>query len=136
MKVLVDTSVWSAVLRRQIPRDYKKTTEILTDLLRDLRVVLIGPIRQELLSGISSPALFQKLKEKLSGLTDFPLDTAVYELAAEYANICRRHGVQGSHTDFLICAAAVQNNWEIFTEDKDFQNYKKYLPLKLFTPTN
>ncbi|MDR1324058.1 MAG: PIN domain-containing protein [Candidatus Margulisbacteria bacterium] len=133
MKVLVDTSVWSAVLRRKtVPRS--KTAEILTDLLRDLRVVLIGPIRQELLSGISSPALFRKLKEKLSGLTDFPLDTAVYELAAEYANTCRQHGVQGSHTDFLICAAAAQNGWEIFSEDKDFLNYQKYLPLKLLAP--
>jgi predicted nucleic acid-binding protein len=133
MKVLVDTSVWSAVLRRKITPDHKNT-EILTDLLRDLRVILIGPIRQELLSGISSPTLFRKLKEKLSGLTDFPLHTAVYELAAEYANTCRQHGVQGSHIDFLICAAAVQNGWEIFTADKDFLNYKKYLPLKLFRP--
>ncbi|GBR73507.1 toxin VapC [Candidatus Termititenax aidoneus] len=133
MKVLVDTSVWSAVLRRKTVLN-RQTAEILADLLRDLRVVLIGPIRQELLSGISNLTLFRELKEKLSSLTDFPLDTAVYELAAEYANICRQRGVQGSHTDFLICAAAVQNGWAIFTADKDFQNYKKYLPIKLFRP--
>ena len=130
-----------AVIKRLVAMYYErkaisqsKTAGILLDLLRDLRVVLVGPIRQELLSGISSPALFRKLKEKLSGLHDFPLDTAVYELAAEYANTCRQHGVQGSHTDFLICAAAAQNGWAIFTADKDFQNYQKYLPLKLFTP--
>ena len=59
--------------------------------------------------------------------------TSDYEQAAEYANICRENGIQGSHTDFLICAIAVKNGWEIFSEDNDFQNYQKILPIKLHT---
>ena len=31
-----------------------------------------------------------------------------YELGAELHNTCRRKGVQGSSTDFLICAMSVQ----------------------------
>nr|AGS54022.1 PilT-like protein [uncultured bacterium contig00204]AGS54417.1 hypothetical protein [uncultured bacterium contig00180] len=53
-------------------------------------------------------------------------------MAAEYSNICRKNGIQGSPTDFLLCAIACRYNMEIFTEDKDFLNYKKYLPIKLF----
>jgi predicted nuclease of predicted toxin-antitoxin system len=32
----------------------------------------------------------------------------------------------------LICAVAIKNNWEIFTEDKDFFEYEKYLPIKIY----
>jgi hypothetical protein len=32
----------------------------------------------------------------------------------------------------LICAIAVGNNFEIYTLDDDFNEYKKYLPIKLF----
>lgn len=47
---------------------------------------------------------------------------------AEFSNICRKKGVQGSTIDFLICAVATVENFIIFTTDKDFENYKKYLP--------
>jgi predicted nucleic acid-binding protein len=94
--------------------------------------VIIGPIRQELLSGISDEVIFNDLKEKLKGFNDFSIETIDYELAAEYSNICRRNGIQGSNTDFLICVVAVRNNFEIFTLDDDFNQYKKYIPIKLF----
>ena len=51
MKVLVDTSVWSQVLRRGEPENEPRERE-LRELLREGRAVLMGPIRQELLSGI------------------------------------------------------------------------------------
>jgi predicted nucleic acid-binding protein len=94
--------------------------------------IIIGPIRQELLSGISDEKIFNELKEKMNGFNDFPIETIDYELAAEYSNVCRRNGIQGSNTDFLICAIAVRNNFEIFTLDDDFNEYKKYLPIRLF----
>ena len=71
-------------------------------------------------------------KNKISIFSDYLIRTSDYEQAAEYANICRSHGIQGSHTDFLICAIAVKNGWEIFSEDKDFLNYRRCLPIKLY----
>jgi predicted nucleic acid-binding protein len=68
----------------------------------------------------------------MKGFNDFPIETIDYELAAEYSNACRKNGIQGSNTDFLICAIAVRNNFKIFTLDDDFNEYKKYLPIKLF----
>ena len=57
---------------------------------------------------------------------------ADYELAAVYYNVCRKNDVQGSNTDFLICATAVNHNREILTTDKNFGDFAKLLPIKLF----
>jgi predicted nucleic acid-binding protein len=40
-------------------------------------------------------------------------------------------GIQGSTTDFLICAVAHLENLEIFTTDNDFENYGAFLPIEL-----
>ncbi|MGG6264696.1 hypothetical protein ACQ4M3_14865 [Leptolyngbya sp. AN03gr2] len=54
-----------------------------------------------------------------------------YETAAEFFNLCRRNGVQGSNTDFLICAVAYRRNDSIFTTDQDFTAFQAYLPILL-----
>jgi predicted nucleic acid-binding protein len=46
------------------------------------------------------------LRNNLRAFPNLPLDVEDYELAAEYFNICRRNGIQGANTDFLICATA------------------------------
>ena len=129
MKVLVDTCIWSQVLRHKSPD--AELTGKLQELIRNARVAIIGPIRQELLSRIPQVKQFEQLKEFLSAFEDIMLRTEHFEKAAEYCNICRRKGIQGSTIDFLICAVAFIENLVIFTVDKDFANYKKYLPLKL-----
>ena len=129
MKVLVDTCVWSQVLRHKSP-DAELTSKI-TELIQDAQVAIIGPIRQELLSGISQSDQFNQLQNFLSAFEDIALKTEHFEKAAEFCNICRRKGIQGSTIDFLICAVAEMENLIIFTVDKDFVNYKKYLPLQL-----
>ncbi|MDR1736926.1 MAG: PIN domain-containing protein [Oscillospiraceae bacterium] len=128
MKVLADTSVWSLALRRKEPSGIVGK---LTELILDSMVVMIGPVRQELLSGIPDGAVFDNLKSKLRSFDDLPITTADYETAAEFFNLCRRNGIQGSHIDFLICSVAHNNNFLIFTADRDFQHYAKHLPIRL-----
>lgn len=130
MRVLVDTCVWSQSLKHKAPNI--ELANKLKDLINDGRIAMIGPIRQELLSGISDTRQFEKLKEKLSFYEDIFLKTEYFVKAAEFNNICRNNGIQGSTTDFLICAVAHLENLFIFTVDNDFENYKKYLPIKLF----
>ena len=131
MKVLVDTSVWSLALRRKETGGIvRKLTELITESL----VVMIGPVRQELLSGIPDRAVFDSLKSRLQSFDDLPITTRDYETAAEYFNTCRKNGVQGSHIDFLICAVAFNNDLLIFTTDQDFQYYAKHLPIRLMKP--
>lgn len=131
MKVIVDTCIWSQSLRRNSTIDQIIIKE-LTELIKDVRVQLIGPIRQEILSGIKSEKQFFELKEYLSSFIDLALETTDYEKAAEFYNNCKRKGIQGSNRDFLICAAAFHRDFEIFTIDNDFKNYQKYLPIKLY----
>ncbi len=130
MKVLVDTCIWSYVLRHG--KSHAEFSEALKELIKDGRVVIIGPIRQELLSGISEPSQFKKLKEKLSAFEDLSLMSEYFIKAAEFSNICRKKGVQGSTTDFLICAISNVQKLQIYTDDKDFVNYKKHLPIHLY----
>jgi predicted nucleic acid-binding protein len=130
MKVIVDTSVWSLALRRQ-PTIDNLIVNKLRDLIADGRVVMIGAVRQEILSGIKHQEQFEKLRDHLQAFSNLPVDIEDYELAAEYFNLCRRNGIQGSNTDFLICAIASRRNYEIFTTDKDFIGFKKYLPIVL-----
>jgi len=56
VNVLVDTSVWSLALRRKARRDHAMVDE-LAELIREGRVMMMGPIRQELLSGIKEELL-------------------------------------------------------------------------------
>ena len=93
--------------------------------------VMIGPIRQEILSGISDEEKFIRLKEALETFSDFEITTEDYEKAAEYYNKCRSKGLQGSHTDYLICSVAHSNNFLILTLDKDFEAYRKYIDIDL-----
>jgi predicted nucleic acid-binding protein len=132
MKVLVDTPIWSLAFRKKNAAEDNIKIQNLIELIQDDRIAIIGAIRQEVLSGISDKNKFYQIKSNMSSFLDFDLHTDDYEFAADCSNECRRNGIQGSHTDFLICAVAIRNNWQIFTEDDDFMEYAKYLPIKLY----
>ncbi len=131
MKVLADTPVWSAAFRRTAGQASALRTE-LEWLVAHGAVTIVGPIRQELLSGIREKVQYEQVRGALRNFPDLTLETADYETAAEYFNICRGKGVQGSLTDFLICAVAARRQLEIFTTDGDFQHYRKHLPIALY----
>lgn len=131
MNVIVDTSVWSLALRRNTPNDAIATVNVLRDLIADGRVVLLGAIRQEVLSGVRYTEQFVRLRDYLRAFPDLELTTEDYELAAEFFNTCRSNGVQGSNTDFLLCAVAHRRGYSIFTTDQDFENFQLYIPVVL-----
>jgi predicted nucleic acid-binding protein len=130
-KVLVDTCIWSSVLRRQKSVDLQ-IRKTMTSLIEEGRVSIIGPIRQELLSGIKSQKQFNEIREKLSAFEDDPISSEIYELAAQFNNTCRSKGVQGSHIDYLICAVAKYFEMEIYTTDQDFKRYQKHIEINVF----
>jgi hypothetical protein len=138
MNVLVDTSVWSLALRRKAsdlsPRDRNLVTA-LQELIHEGRARIIGPIRQELLTGISEPERYRKVRDKLRAFVEPTLDVSGYEEAAHLSNLCRAQGISGSPVDFLVCAIAQQRRWQIFTTDGDFENYQKAVPIHLYAPS-
>jgi hypothetical protein len=133
MNVLVDTPVWSLALRRRAPRETSIEGE-LTELIGEGRVLMLGAIRQELLSGIRTIEQFKTLRESLRSFPDEPLSQEDYEDAANCFNRCRMRGIQGSNTDFLLCAVALRRNVPIFTTDDDFRGFAKHLRLELHQP--
>lgn len=133
MRLLVDTSIWSIALRRKtLTAGDKVLVRELKELIKNLQVVMIGPVRQELLSGIVENKQYEKLKTKLAYIEDLSIYTEDYERAALFYNICRAKGIQGSHIDFLICSVAANHKLPIFTSDKDFNIYADYLPISIY----
>lgn len=133
MNIVVDTSVWSLALRRQRSSMATEALE-LSELVREGRVALLGPVRQELLSGVSIAQQYKTLREYLRAFPDVALESEDYEEAAAFFNRCRAKGVQGSNTDFLICAAAARRQFAILTTDSDFTHFAKLLPIQLHPP--
>ncbi len=133
MKIIVDTCIWSLALRRNTVTDILYIEE-LKNLIEEIRVQFIGPIRQELLSGIKSKKQFDTLKLHLEAFPDIELEAKDYELAAEFFNAARKKGIQGSNTDFLICAISSRHKMPIMTTDKDFSNFQSVFPVSLHVP--
>jgi len=136
MKVLVDTCIWSLALRRRSSTqdtDSKLVRE-LEELIRENRAQLIGPVRQELLSGISAPTQNESLRRQLRAFADEPLRLTDFERAAHVANECRRKGVASAFVDALLCAVAMERSWTIFTSDADFGHYAGVVPFSLHHP--
>jgi predicted nucleic acid-binding protein len=134
MIVIVDTPVWSLALRRRsghLSALDQNLTKALGELIQEGRIEMLGPIRQELLSGIREEAQFEKIRRYLGAFQEPSLEVADYEEAARMSNRCRGRGIAGSAVDFLICAAAHRRGWAIFTTDRDFQNYASVLSLVL-----
>ena len=133
MNFLVDTPVWSAALRRRrVQRRIESgTVALFEELVREGRVLLLGPVRQELLSGIREKKQYDQLREGLRAFDHIPIVTEDYERGADFFNRCRRKGIQGSHIDFLICAVSSRLSSPIFTTDRDFEKYARHLDIKL-----
>ena len=88
--------------------------------------------RQEVLSGVKNESQFDKLVSHLAAFSDITLVGDDFVTAAKFFNLCRAKGIQGSNTDFLICAVAVRHDFAIFTTDGDFSLFSKYLPITLY----
>ena len=134
MTVLVDTSVWSLALRRR-PKDLRPDQQLIvaewSELVREGRVQLIGPIRQELLSGLRHARQFTLLEQRLAAFPDAAIETQDYVEAARIFNLVREKGVTGAPVDLLICAVARRRQWAIFALDEDFERYTRILPIRL-----
>lgn len=132
MNILVDTRVWFLALRHTNPTQSSLIViEELIELINEHRAILVGPIMQEILSGVKNNAQFIKLEKTLKPFDWVNIDFDDYIQAAKWYNLCRAKGAQGSHIDYLLCAIAVRHQLPIFTVDNDFKHYAKHIKLKL-----
>jgi predicted nucleic acid-binding protein len=135
MNIVVDTPVWSLALRRKrsvLAPFELRVTRLLNQIVDQGQVQLLGPVRQELLSGLREEAQFLRLREYLRFFPDCALTTGDYEEAAQASNRCRKAGIASSSVDMLICAVALRRGWEILSTDLGFIQYSRVLPLQMF----
>ena len=132
--VLVDTSIWSLSLRRRavdLSEQERSFTRTLYRLVKEGQVQLLGSTRQEVLSGIRDEAQFDRIRDHLGDFPNVSLDEHDYEAAARISNKCRRAGVAASPVDMLMCSVSLRHDWEIFTTDLDFLQYKRVVHIRL-----
>ena len=89
MKILVDTCIWSHALRSKKP-EFEAQVKTLETLIIDQRVLIIGAIRQEVLSGYSDLNKFEILKAKLNYFENTLVLDEDYITAAMFYNQCRQ----------------------------------------------
>ena len=130
MRTIVDTSVWTLALRRKTVYS-SPATQALRSLIEHGLAVVLGPVRQEILSGIKHRDQFDRLSERLAAFEDFILETDDSIKAASLCNECLRRGIQASHTDFLIAAAAIRRDFAVLSADKNFAHIATTIPVKL-----
>jgi predicted nucleic acid-binding protein len=135
LTVLVDTPIWSTAYRRAKPTAHdERVLDEWRKLVRRQDAMLIGPVRQEVLSGFARTARFELLRTTLRAFVDVPLVIDDFERAADLCNHCRSKGVQGSPTDYLICAVSLRYGAAVFTTDRDFEQDAKHIGIHLHKP--
>jgi len=135
--ILVDTSIWSLALRRRpaaLSAEEHRLVAEWARLVTEGLASLIGPIRQEILSGVRRPEVFQALRRALSDFPYLGIDAADYDRAAEFFNVCRAQGITGGPVDMLISAVAYRHEVPVFAVDTDYVRYARHLPLRLHLP--
>lgn len=132
MRLLVDACVWSLLLRRRTTiraSNEQAAVSLLERVIRDGRAAIIGPVRQEVLSGVKHEAQFEKLRETLALFRDESISTSDYEEAARLYNRCRGHGIECGATDILLCAVAIRLQYGILTTDQGLERCATFLKI-------
>lgn len=135
--ILVDTSIWSLALRRRaaaLSAEEERLVGEWARLVAEGMAGLIGPIRQEILSGIRRLEAFQALRRMLLDFPHLNIAAEDYDRAAEFFNVCRARGVTGGPIDMLISSVAYRHGIPVFAVDTDYMMYARHLPLRLHLP--
>lgn len=129
--ILVDTSVWSLALRRDVTPPIPETQRLRQALI-DGEVVTTGLILQELLQGFHGPRAKLQIESRFAALPLLNPDRLDHADAAEVRNCCRRAGVQLGTIDALLAQLCIRHGLKILTTDRDFTLAARHVPLQLW----
>ena len=131
MTTLVDTSVWSLALRRDVVQDAPEVRELVR-LVHDGEIVTTGFVLQELLQGFQGAKAAASIVERFQALPILAPDRQDHIVAAEVRNVCRRAGVQIGTIDAVLIRLCMRYDLTLLTTDKDFRHARKYASFKLW----
>lgn len=132
MNLIVDTSVWSRVLRRRWVNELDLYVAAFRSYVKaGDGLHLVGPILQELLDGVKTEKDFGRLVELMRPFPLAPISRETFILASQLRNHCRKKGLQASPVDFFITAASIENGFPLLTADADFKGIAGHCELSL-----
>jgi len=134
--ILVDTSVWSLLLRRKSGPVHPLATDLARLIQDDIGLYLCGIIFQEILQGISDRARARQIKTYLEDFELLDTQRDVHAQAASIYSTCRTHGIAAHTVDCLIAATAIQHDCLLMTDDQDFTRIASISPLRLYVLKN
>lgn len=132
MTLLVDTSVWSLALRRDVEATDPQVQELKDALLGSDVVVITGLVLQELLQGFSGAKAQAQIVERFAALPLLQPDRDDHIGAATLRNACRQAGVQIGTIDALLAQLAIRHDLTLLTTDKDFTHAAKHCALRVW----
>ncbi len=133
MSLLVDTSVWSLALRRDVEQSAPEVVALRHALLGTDQVFTTGLVLQELLQGFAGPKDRAQLIDRLSALAFLQPVKEDHIEAAEVRNSCRRCGVQVGTIDALLIQLCRRNDLTLLTMDQDFHAATKHVEFRLWS---
>jgi predicted nucleic acid-binding protein len=132
MTLLVDTSVWSLALRRDVEIATQEVVTLREAIEGSDAVVTTGLVLQELLQGFNGPSDRQAIIDRFGALPLIQPDRQDHVAAAEVRNVCRRSGVQIGTIDALLIQLCGRHDLTLLSADKDFSNAAAFVPFKLW----
>lgn len=130
--LLVDTSVWSLALRRDVTATSPQVRALRDALEGAEMVVTTGLVLQELLQGFAGPRARSDIIDRFSALPFLSPDREDHVEAAEVRNRCRRAGVQVGTIDALLVQLCMRHDLTLLTTDKDFVRAALHCPLRVW----
>ena len=131
MRILVDTSVWSLVLRRGGPADHPAAARLQELLESGDDLFLTALILQEILQAFRSEETASEMADYFEPFPLLPLEPELCRAAARLFRRCRDQGVGASTIDCHIAASAIENDCHLLTTDRDFERMSEVSQLEL-----
>ncbi len=120
--VLIDTSIWIAILRE---KSDEKLAERFQRLLREGRAAWCDMIQLEIWAGVRGAEERKNLRHIQGVVYDLEVSKTVWKMAFHTADKARSKGITVPASDILIHACAHEHNAEIWHSDKHFDALAK-----------
>lgn len=131
MNILVDTSVWSAALRRDAKGYSREIRRLRSALQGGDAVFTTGLILQELLHGFSAPKSRDQILVAFASLPFIIPERKDHVDAAALKSKLRHKGVQAATIDVLLAQLCLRHRLSMLTLDADFAHMARFVPLAL-----
>ncbi len=134
MTTLVDTSVWSLLLRKGGPTDHWAVRRLTRLVAHRQPVALTGVVLQEILAYFRTDEIAAAVAVRLRPFPLLDPTRGEHEAAAALLRRARGRGITATTVDCLIATIAASRDAELLTTDRDFARLAPLSGLRLTPP--